>query len=256
MPWQLIKLIGVGSFGEVWHARLPGPKERQKEFKLAIKMSFSTIHEELVQREISLLKRLCHLTHQGLLRLVGLAVFEERLFVQLELAEESLFTRMTRYHHVGNPFPIPELIHHTRQIAAALDHVHGLGIIHGGVNPTDLLLCGGQAKLADFCQISVGEKTETSRTQVPFYKWLCMSPELKHGQPVKQSDQYALAATYAWLRLQHPIDPVIPPMGNQLTFLPEAEREAIMRALSSDPIRRFASCQDFVEALASTVTTT
>jgi hypothetical protein len=75
-----------------------------------------------------------------------------------------------------------------------------------------------------------------------------MAPELKRGDPTEHSDQHALAATYAWVRLGHPLFPV--PKGDmQLDLVPQEEQRVLMRALAPEASGRFPTCSQFAEAL-------
>src|SRR5947209_1511510 len=88
------------------------------------------------------------------------------------------------------------------------------------------------------------------------------APELLQHRISRRSDQYSLAIVYqelltgevpfkgrtGWqLFLQHQ------QAHPDLSALPEADRDAVARALAKDPEERFASCRDFVRALGQPV---
>jgi hypothetical protein len=82
-------------------------------------------------------------------------------------------------------------------------------------------------------------------------------PEFFNKQTAKQSDQYALAATWCHLRggrlpfTGTPAQVMAAHMQQlpDLTMLPEEERPAVARALEKNPLDRWPSCGAFVEAL-------
>src|SRR5262249_26890461 len=138
-------------------------------------------------------------------------------------------------------------------VATTLDNLHTRRVIHGGINPSDILLLDGHAKIADFGPMPDGSGT----VKVPLYKSICMAPELSLGHAMPESDQYALAATYAWVRLGH--DALTIPRRGELPDcidigrLPEGERKVLGVALNREPKQRFASCHALIEALAQLV---
>jgi len=89
-----------------------------------------------------------------------------------------------------------------------------------------------------------------------------MAPEQIEGHPRASSDQYALAVVvYEWLCGSRPFEGSVsemmvqhlslppPPLRERLpTISPEVE-QVVLRALAKEPKERFASVQDFAEAL-------
>src|SRR5439155_23470927 len=121
----------------------------------------------------------------------------------------------------------------------------------------------GHIKVADLGLVgSVQERlpSESSAAQLPGLSPCYASPERFRGVISPTSDQYSLAIVYQELltgtlpfpgktfndlRLQHTThEPDLNP-------LPATERPVVARALAKNPQMRFASCTDFVRALAS-----
>src|SRR5262249_43528630 len=142
---RFVTMIGAGTFGEVWHAEYC-----VEPTQVAVKLSFGHINEQSVQGELGVLERVVSLQHQAILSLINISVIEDKLLVGMELAEESLLDRLNQYRSRAKPFPISELMLYLRQVAEGLDHLHRRSLTHGGVNPTDILLSSGQAKIGDF----------------------------------------------------------------------------------------------------------
>src|SRR5262249_41605414 len=88
---------------------------------------------------------------------------------------------------------------------------------------------------------------------------LYTAPETFEGRPSAYSDQYSLAVTYHEL-----LTGELPVQGknlrqvilqvctgqHDLSRLPEGDREVVARAMSKDPVQRFPSGQEFIDALA------
>jgi serine/threonine-protein kinase len=174
-----------------------------------------------------------------------------RLLLVMELANQSLLDRCRECRASGGAFPPAELNSYIRQAAEALDYIHGRELVHGGINPGDVLLLSNQVKIADPGP-PVSPDWQFARIQLAnLSKALCMAPERKRGDKHIQSDQYALAATYAWLRAGRPV------LGldsqaeeiRTVSSLSQLEQEVLIKALSPDPDHRYPSCTDFANAL-------
>jgi hypothetical protein len=130
------------------------------------------------------------------------------------------------------PAAIEDLIPRLRALAAALDHAHAAGFVHGRLHPSKVLV-------TDNGTYVMGRRVPASGPLTP------------------EADQYALAAmAYEWMfgrpisgHGDRPVD---------VRSIPGVDRAALSRAftraLSPEPSRRFDSCADFVDALAATIT--
>lgn len=252
--YRLKQLIATGSFAEVWHAekvdvdgmRCGTPSGDD----IAVKIGRCHYDDDRSQREQQMVLCTAPFELDGFIRILDVGPYHDRLVVAMELATDNLLG-MAR-----NGLSLVECARYVGEAATALDSLHsrdlhGRRLIHGGINPTDILIRDGHAKLADLGPYPIGPPTS-----IPFYKAVCMAPELSWRpvpQPVPQSDQYALAATYAWLRLREGAFAM--PRGGELvgaieiSRLPEPEKQVVLTAMNPQPKERFPSCCAFVEAL-------
>jgi len=177
---------------------------------------------------------------------------------------ESLRDRLNREGQLS----VEDTLQIAREVADGLGHAHSLGVVHRDIKPENILLTGGHAMIADFgiaraVREAGGERlTETGLSLgTPQY----MSPEQASGAPNidARSDVYALGCvTYEMLVGEPPHTGPNPQaiMAKVLTQPVPSVREAretvsvamdgaITRALAKLPADRFATAQQFGEAL-------
>ena len=167
---------------------------------------------------------------------------------------------------------VDEALQITREIAAALDHAHGQGLVHRDIKPQNILLHEGEAMLMDFGIAHVASDVpEEALTQpglvvgTPAY----MSPEQAVGEPGldARSDVYALACvlyemlagqlpfkgpTFAALINQRLVD-TAPPLRQFRGDVPPAVAAAVDKAMSRAAADRFQSTGAFAAALSGPV---
>jgi serine/threonine protein kinase/tetratricopeptide (TPR) repeat protein len=185
---------------------------------------------------------------------------------------ESLRDRLTR----EGSLPIDAALRITRAVAAALGYAHRHGVIHRDIKPENILLQEGEPVVADFGVataisaaggdniyitdggFAVGTPAYMSPEQASaerdldgrsdLYSLACVLFEMLSGQP-----PFAGSSPRATMA-RHAIEP--PPSIRSLrSTVPLALDLALERALAKDPVARFATMEDFCEALAKPVPT-
>ena len=169
------------------------------------------------------------------------------------------------------------------EIAAALDCVHAIGIVHRDVKPSNILLPRpsllpprrGSAKLTDFGVARIDDDLPLTVMGDVLGTIEYASPEQVHGNGAvdTRSDVYSLAAvsyfaltgtppfraadssTQAQLSVMHRqvfADP--PPLRLHHSDIPPALEEAVLRGLAKAPDARYASAGQLAAALRAAVT--
>ncbi|MEO5800179.1 MAG: protein kinase [Gemmatimonadales bacterium] len=177
---------------------------------------------------------------------------------------ETLRSRLER----EQLLPVDDAVRIAREVADALGHAHGLGVIHRDIKPENILVQGGHALVADFgIALAVQSAGGARMTQTglslgtPQY----MSPEQAMGERAidARSDVYALGAvTYEMLTGDPPftgssvqaiVAKIITEKPSAIRVVrdtvPEAVEAAVLGALAKLPADRWPSAAAFVAAL-------
>jgi serine/threonine protein kinase, bacterial len=257
--FQLQSRLGVGAFGEVWQAQAPDGST------VALKFIDSRKKESsLLRNEMRVQRALPEGGHSNLIKLLGVYASSYYLVLCMERADGNLDELRQMYREVSGRNIAPDhLLELLAQVATGLDFMARLrlpgfneasaGLQHCDVKPSNLLLMGEVVKIADFglCA-AMGEQTHKHgwRGTLPY-----AAPELFHGRASPGTDQYSLAVTYCDLVASERIlvrtgdAPGFSEVRVDLSKVRGRERPVLARALSTDPSRRWPSCQTFIEAL-------
>ncbi len=154
-----------------------------------------------------------------------------------------------------------------RDMAAALDYTHARGIIHRDIKPANVMIDTSQtAKIMDFGIARIADTRTSTPTGMVMGTIEYMSPEQVKGEAVDgRSDQFALAAVafrmltgttvfgqHSLATLAYKIVNEAPPAVRMHNAgLPAAVDAAVSKAMAKYPNERYATCTEFVNALAA-----
>jgi hypothetical protein len=133
-------------------------------------------------------KALNGLDHPGIVRFYGFAQQGGLAFTVSEYVPGETLRR--RLIDARGPLPTAEAGQILEQVAEAVGYAHRQGIIHGGLQPGNIILDNGAAMVEDFGVLPAleGAAPETISAGNPAY----MSPEQFGGEANAQSDVYSL----------------------------------------------------------------
>src|SRR6266516_682133 len=256
--YRLLNLIGRGNFAEVYlgeHLHL----NTQAAIKV-LRTHFTSEDEERFYKEARTIARL---THPHIVRVLDFNVDDGFPFLIMEYAPNGT---LRQRHPKGTSVPLDIVVSYVRQLAEALQYIHTQKLIHRDVKPESMLLGrNNEILLAEFGIAIIAQSTrsqQTQQTQEAAKSVAYMAPEQLMGKPRPASDQYALAiVTYEWLSGEPPFNGSVQQITNQhistpppflhteMPWVSSTVESIVLKALTKDPQQRFASVQDFAQAL-------
>lgn len=252
--YQKTERIGEGRYGEVWRGMGPDG------VPVAIKIIDKPLDPDAVRREEQALNLIKNLDHPYLIKTHVFSRLNDRLYVIMELAGDSLQARLKACRKAGSKgLPVDELIGYMGHAAQGLDYLHAQSMLHRDVKSENLLLVDGIAKLADFGMIHLLDdqvQDPVSCAGTP----MNIAPELWAADLASpQTDQYSLACTYVELRLGRHVFPQMAVREMMMAHLNDkpdlrgfsrAECRVLLQALAKKPEDRYRNCAEFAKALA------
>jgi tetratricopeptide (TPR) repeat protein len=168
------------------------------------------------------LKAAAHLSHPNLVKVLGLAEIDGQRCVVTEFVQGKTFAEALR---AGHKMKMQQVHGLGRVLAQALSFVHGKGLVHGSIQPSNIMVASGVVKLAD---LGLGRLAQ-SHPPAQHYR----APE---NQLDVAGDLYALCAVlYQLLTGVHPRSQpqgaALPLPSKMAEGVPEAFDKLLIRGL-------------------------
>ncbi len=260
--YQLLEELGRGAMGVVYRAFDPviGRNVAVKTLRLNAGGSGMS-HAELVNRFQTESRAAGSLTHPNIVSVYDAGEDEGLFYITMEHVDgPSLQDRLDQ----KQVFPLPRILKLMEQACSALGAAHQHNVIHRDIKPANMILTADDTlKITDFGTAKIVQLGTTQSGHIvgtPSY----MSPEQVKGKLVDgRSDLFSLGVIlYELVTGEKPfpgqnvttviykivnIDP-IPPRELD-SSIPAGLNFIVTKTLSKDPGSRYATCQEFWEAL-------
>jgi eukaryotic-like serine/threonine-protein kinase len=254
--YELLEPIGSGGMAEVWKAR---DKRLGRQVAVKLLPSRAAADPSLRRRIEREARALAALSHPNILAVYDVDATGERPFLVTELVEGP---DLHRYLEANGRLDGDEAGQIAADILTAVGRAHDAGVVHGDLKPANILMSDHGPKVGDFgvSRILAEETGATTIAATP----RCAAPEVLRGaRPTAASDVYSAGCVlYEMLAGQPPFDGrngwelaskhMDEPIPSVRRLRPDVSvdvDEAIRRAMSKDPRRRFRSAEEFADAL-------
>ncbi len=250
----LLDVIGRGGMGTVYLGEHLFLRRR-----VAIKVlsrDLSADPEEVARFEREAVNA-ARLDHPNIVRIWDVDEHDGRPFIVMELVEGEDLGDLLLRHPRLSPERAARIV---REVALALEHAHGKGIVHRDITPGNILLGrDGRVKITDFGLALEADRAEDSRdgtvTGTPHY----LAPEQARGLAADgRSDLYSLGVTlYEMLTGERPfegaspesivrkhLEPARPSARSRRAGLPKALSAVVARMTALQPADRYATARD------------
>jgi serine/threonine-protein kinase len=272
--------VGTGGMATVWAARLRGSRGFQKMVALKTilpRFSSDPQYERLFLDEARLTAQV---RHPNVAQILDLGEDNGLLFLAMEWIEGVSLSELLRAGaECGVQIPLSVAIRIATQAAAGLHAAHELrnaagelvGLVHRDVSPQNILVSfEGITKVIDFGIAKVmrdGAEDATRSFQVRGKVGYLSPEQISDAATDRRVDVFALGVVlYVLTTGSHPFEgrgplatlynisqePVTPPSTIRKDFPAELEA-AILKCLEKDSARRFATCDELVWALESSM---
>ena len=256
--YEILELIGSGGMANVYKARC-----HRLNRLVAIKILKSDLADnaDFRRRFHDESQAVAQLSHANIVSVYDVSTNPDREYIVMELIDGIT---LKQYMERRGRMDWRESLHFITQIMRGLSHAHSRGIIHRDIKPQNIMvLREGSVKVADFGIACLANQGQTL-TQEALGSVHYISPEQARGDRIDaRSDIYSAGVVlYEMLtgRLPFEGDSAVSVAIQHLSSVPLAPRDIdpsipepleliCMKAMNSDPNKRYASADAMIEDL-------
>lgn len=257
--FQIVSFIDDGGTASVYKAY---DLVRRRDVALKVMLKNNVDKDACIDSFASEASFLASLRHINIVQIYGLGQYENRPYIAYELMKSPSLGDLL---YKQGSFSYKEAYQIMIQILEGVKYIHGFNMIHCDIKPQNIFYgIDGVVKISDF-GIAMFSSSSLEKQKIhgsiPY-----LAPEVIQGKcPSYQSDIYALGVTFyelltnslpfngdtfekiAYAHLKSPF----PSLIKYCPTLSEEVENIIFKACSKNPLDRFASVEEFINALKS-----
>ncbi len=228
-PYLLLKKLGAGGFGAVYHSR---HETLGRDTAIKILFPHYAADAAFVARFKREARAAARMEHPGIVQVYDVGEDRGYQFIAMQFVDGLPLERLIENRGKLKP---NEAISIGKRVAAALEFAHGHGVVHRDVKPGNILITkDSKVKVVDFglardlVETGGGVSQTGQVLGTPHY----MSPEQGRGDKVdERSDVYSLGATlYSMVTGRVPFDG-----SNAISVILKHASEAVVPPIQLDP---------------------
>ena len=256
--YEILEVIGRGGMAVVYKARCHLLNRNVAIKILRDDMAADQEFRTHFQKEA---QAVAMLSHANIVSIYDVSRTPGIEYIVMELIE-GITLKM--YMNTQGVLKTKECVHFATQIARALSHAHGKGIVHRDIKPQNIMICmDGSVKVADF-GIAYLENAQAAENDTAVGSVHYISPEQAKGLPVDaRSDIYSLGIvmyemltgrqpyigeTAETIALQHIGGTALRPREVN-PDIPEALERIVMKAMHPDITQRYQTADELLRDL-------
>ena len=259
-PFVLERLLGRGGMAAVYLAREQGTGR-----EVALKLMDPNLKADpsFIQRFTNEARSNAALKHPNVTEVIAHGDEQGWYFIACEFIDGG--TVGSLMHQMGGALPPPVAAELLAQLLAGLVHAHERNVVHRDLKPENLLVTkDGVLKVADFGIARSADAAQLTKTGMLVGTAGYMSPEQAKGQKVDlRSDLYTTGIIlYEMLAGFNPhmsdnpatsitkiLTNATPPIYEVKPYAPAVMEDVLERLLAFDPVARFQSAQEALDAV-------
>ncbi len=276
--YQLTRRIAVGGMGEIFHGKIGGIEGFEREVAIKKLLPHLTADRNFIDMMVKEAKLTVLLNHPSIVQVYDLAKEGREYYIAMEYVDGiNVGTLLELTRRRRQLLPVDVVLHIVLHVLRGLHYAHGLrsadgqkmGILHRDITPQNILITrAGFVKITDFGIAKARNEISTTRPGMIKGKLGYIAPEQLTDAPLDHRVDLFCAGILLWEALacrrlfkgETEIDSFrlvaraqVPTLDDVRDDISPQLFSVIQRSLAKNPCERFASGNEFYEAISNAI---